>query len=111
MAQKVVVTLTDDLDGTEAAETVAFGLDGQAYEIDLSEANATALRDALAPYVASARRSGLRITKGTSGKAVPSQRKSAEAKTVRAWAKENGHDVPDRGRIPASVVEAYEAAN
>ena len=105
MAQKVHITLEDDLDGGDASETVAFGLDGRSYEIDLNDKNAKALRDALARYVAAARRSGGR----TSG----AKRRSASsnAREIRDWARSNGHKVPDRGRIPASVREAYEAAH
>ncbi len=107
MAQKVHIVLEDDLDGSEASETVTFGLDGKTYEIDLNEKNAAKLRDALAQYVAAAR-----STSGRRG-----GRKSAatnlgpSAREVRDWARSNGYDVPDRGRIPADVRAAFDAAN
>ena len=112
MAQKVQIILEDDLDGGEADETVSFALDGTSYEIDLNEANATKLREAMATYVGHARKvTGTRgrrtggTTARTAGGSGPS------AKEVREWARENGHDVPDRGRIPAEVREAYDAAH
>jgi hypothetical protein len=106
MAQKVHITLEDDLDGGDASETVAFGLDGRSYEIDLNNKNAKALRDALATYVAVARRAG--------GRAGGSKRRTqvgTSAREIRDWARSNGHKVPDRGRIPSDVREAFEAAH
>jgi hypothetical protein len=106
MAQKVHITLEDDLDGGEAAETVAFGLDGRSYEIDLNARNAKALRDALAKYVAAARRAG--------GRTAGARRRTqvgASAREIRDWARSNGRQVPDRGRIPSEVREAFEAAH
>lgn len=108
MVQKVSYVLIDDIDGGEAAESVTFGLDGVTYEIDLSAENAAKLRDALAEWIGSARRSSGRRTAGTSK---PRGRSSSDAATVRAWAAENGHTVSPRGRIPAEVRAAYEAAN
>jgi hypothetical protein len=105
MAQKVHITLEDDLDGGDAAETVAFGLDGRSYEIDLNDKNAKALRDALAKYVAAARRSG------RGGKARSRTQLGTSAREVRDWARSNGYKVPDRGRIPSEVREAFEAAH
>jgi hypothetical protein len=108
MAQKVNIVLVDDLDGSEANETVSFGLDGTTYEIDLSEKNAGGLREALAPYVAGARKTagGRRGRKGsTTSNLGPSPR------LVRDWARSNGYEVSDRGRVPADVIAAYEAAN
>lgn len=114
MAQRINVQLVDDIDGTDAVETVSFALDGQHYEIDLSEANAAKVRDALAPYVAHGRRvsSGRRGRSGAgrSGGATRSGTGPSAAE-VRAWAKENGLDVPDRGRVSAEVREAYDAAH
>jgi Lsr2 len=106
MAQKVHITLEDDLDGGDANETVAFGLDGRSYEIDLNNKNAKALRDALATYVAAARRAGGR-TAGVRRRGVA----GSNAREIREWARSNGHQVPDRGRIPSGVREAYEAAH
>lgn len=110
MAQKVQIILEDDLDGGEADETVSFALDGTSYEIDLNDANAQKLRDALATYVGHARKvTGARGRRSTSGRATTGSGPSA--KDVREWARENGHDVPDRGRIPAEVRDAYDAAH
>jgi nucleoid-associated protein Lsr2 len=106
MAQKVHITLEDDLDGGDAAETVAFGLDGRTYEIDLNAKNAKALRDALAKYVAAARRAG-----GRSSSAKRRTQVGTSAREIRDWARSNGQKVPDRGRIPSGVREAFEAAH
>ena len=105
MAQRVQIILEDDYDGGEADETVAFGLDGSDYEIDLSSDNATKLRDALAPWVANARKTGGRRAR-RSGR-VTAGPGSAE---IRAWAQENGMPVSARGRVPAEIREAYATA-
>ena len=107
MAQKVHITLEDDLDGGDATETVSFGLDGRSYEIDLNDKNAKALRDALSKYVAAARRSGGR----SGGGAKRRTQVGTSAREIRDWARSNGHKVPDRGRIPSEVREAFEAAH
>ncbi|MEU9338097.1 Lsr2 family protein [Streptomyces sp. NPDC048290] len=104
MAQKVVVTLFDDIDGSEAAETIAFGLDGKSYEIDLNEANAKKLRKALAPYVDAGRK------RSKSGRAFKQTEVAPDPAAVRAWAQANKMDVPARGRIPKKVYEAFAAA-
>ncbi|MGW0002371.1 histone-like nucleoid-structuring protein Lsr2 [Nocardia grenadensis] len=106
MARRVVVTMVDDLDGESvAAETVSFGVDGLLYEIDLSEENAREFRAALDKWVPFARRVGKqRRAKGQ----VPDRPQSA--KTVREWARRNGHEIPDRGRIPGAVLAAYQRA-
>ena len=114
MAQRVNVVLVDDIDGTEAAETVSFGLDGVQYDIDLSEENADRLRELLAPYVGHARRAGGRRRSGAgAGRSGGGAKASggATAAEVRAWARENGYDVPERGRVSAEVREAYDAAH
>jgi hypothetical protein len=106
MAQKVHITLEDDLDGGDATETVAFGLDGRSYEIDLNDKNAKALRGALAKYVAASRRAG--------GRPAAAKRRTqvgTSAREIRDWARSNGRHVPDRGRIPSEVREAFEAAH
>ncbi|MFJ6720665.1 MULTISPECIES: Lsr2 family protein [unclassified Streptomyces] len=105
MAQRVVVTLSDDIDGGEAAETVSFALDGKSYEIDLNPANAKKLRKSLAPYVAAGRR------QARSGKAYRHTSIAPDPAAVRAWARSHDHDVPPRGRIPKRVYEAYNAAH
>jgi hypothetical protein len=113
MAQRVSVVLVDDLDGSEAAETVSFGLDGVQYEIDLSENNADKLREVLAGYIGHARRAGGRRKTGSASSRSTSNGRSggASAADVRAWARENGWDVPERGRVSAEVREAYDAAH
>lgn len=104
MAQKVNIVLVDDIDGSEASETVSFGLDGREYEIDLNEKNAGKLRDAIAPYIGHARKAGGSRRRSRNGSG-PSP---AE---IRAWARDNGYDVPDRGRVSTEVREAYLAAH
>lgn len=114
MAQRVNVVLVDDIDGSDAAETVTFGLDGVQYEIDLSSENADQLREALAPYVGHARRSGGRRRAAGSASRPRSSSASGAGPTaaeIRAWARENGWDVPDRGRVAAEVRDAYNAAH
>ena len=105
MSSKVVVLLEDDVDGGEAAETVEFGLDGTSYAIDLSEANAKKLRDALDGYVSKARKTGggrRRTRTDGAGK--------ADLKAVRAWAASNKIELASRGRISQSVLDKYHAA-
>jgi hypothetical protein len=110
MAQKVLVQLIDDLDGSASDDvtTVQFGLDGVTYEIDLSETNADRLRDLLADYVGSARRTGGRVRRGTR----PGQAGGAnnDAGAIREWAQANGIELAARGRIPAHVAESYREA-
>lgn len=106
MAQKVITLLEDDLDGSEASETVAFGIDGVTYEIDLNEKNAAKLRDALAKYIAAGRKVGKSGTRGRKAAAA-----GATPAEIRAWATSNGHDVPARGRIPVEIRAAFEAAS
>lgn len=106
MVQKTIVQLIDDLDGGTAKESVTFGLDGRAYELDLSAANAAKLRDALASYVGAGRKLGGHV----SGR-VPSQRAevgASDAGAVREWALANGYAIGDRGRIPLEIRAAYE---
>ena len=109
MAQQVQVQLIDDLDGSEAVETVTFALDGVGYELDLSARNAEKLRSALAKYVASARR--VRSTRrGRNGSGRGSKSSAVDLATVREWARANGFDVSDRGRVAGEVLDAYHAA-
>ncbi len=107
MAQRVNIVLVDDIDGSDATETVSFGLDGSSYEIDLNEKLAAKLRDALASYVGHARKVG-GGGRRTRAKAVASAG-GASAKEIRDWARSNGFKVPDRGRIPADVREAFDS--
>jgi Lsr2 len=112
VAQKTLVQLVDDLDGRPITngrgETVRFGLDGKNYDIDLSAKNAAKLRDTLAQYVGAARKvSGRQRRTGGS----PARAEKEQLQAIREWAKSNGHKVSDRGRIAASVMDAYEAAH
>ncbi|MEU6765912.1 Lsr2 family protein [Streptomyces sp. NPDC046853] len=111
MAQKTIVTYVDDLDGGEADATVTFGLDGKTYEIDLNEKNAGKLRKALEKYVTAGRKTGGRTSAGTRGRVTTAKSSNQDTAAIRSWAKEQGYDVNDRGRVPASIREAYEKAN
>ncbi|MBT2609898.1 Lsr2 family protein [Streptomyces sp. ISL-87] len=113
MAQKVQVILVDDIDGGEADETMTFGLDGKTFEIDLSSDKAEKLRGLLAPYTKGGRRIGAaRVSSaGSRGKASAKSQDGTDTAVIRAWAKENGFDVNDRGRVPGPVREAYSAAH
>lgn len=104
MAQQVNIVLVDDIDGTPAAETVSFALDGKEYEIDLSAKNAAKLRDAIAPYLGHARKAAGRRRGGRAAS-------GPSPADIRAWARDNGFDVPDRGRVSSEVREAYAAAH
>ena len=109
MAQKIQTLFIDDIDGGEAEGTVRFGLDGAEYEIDLSTQNAEAMRKAMARYVEAARRApGSTRRPGQSGrKASANGLKTTE---VREWARAQGIDVKDRGRVPADLVVKFKAA-
>ncbi len=114
MARKVQVILSDDLDeNLTADETVSFALDGTTYEIDLAEKNAKQLRDTFSRYVSAARKvgRGTRASGGARGRSTGGRMDREQAGAIRDWARKNGHAVSDRGRIPASVVDAYEAAH
>jgi hypothetical protein len=106
MAQKITVELQDDLDGGPADETVRFGVDGAEYEIDPSKKNAAALRRGLAPFIEHSRKAG-RGQRRWGGRTASSRDRSG---SIRAWAHAQGITVSARGRIPASVVEQYQAA-
>jgi len=113
MARRIVHQLVDDINGTVLGigegETVHFSLNNTAYEIDLTTENADAFRAALEPYIAGARRAGTPQPRNGS----PRKRSAASPQTaaIRAWAQENGHQVSERGRIPAAIIEAYRAAH
>src|SRR6476646_8434703 len=115
MARKVQVILSDDLDeNLSADETVSFALDGTNYEIDLSDKNAKEMREALSRYVQAARKVGRasgRASGGGRSRATGGRMDREQAGAIRDWARKNGHAVSARGRIPASVVEAYESAH
>ena len=108
MAQKVHLILVDDLDGSTAVETVAFGLDGTSYEIDLSTENATRLRRELEPYIGAGRAVPARRPKAAA--ATSGHRARHDAAQLRAWARSNGIEVSTRGRVSRALVERYEAA-
>ncbi|WP_109774645.1 histone-like nucleoid-structuring protein Lsr2 [Quadrisphaera granulorum] len=106
MARTMQVVLVDDLDGGPADQTVAFSLDGADYEIDLSAEHAAQLRDAFAVWVGHARRTtttASRPARAASGAGI-------DVAAVRVWARENGHTVNERGRVPAALIQAYRAA-
>ena len=121
MVQQRTVRFVDDLDGSEASGTLTFGLDGRSYEIDLSDKNTNKLRDALAPFIDAARKVGGGRGSGRGrGRAQskppavpekPARSSREETAAIRQWARENGHEVSDRGRIPKSVLAAYKAAS
>ena len=108
MVKQTVITelLLDDLDGSPAERTVSFMFDGISYELELSEKNATALENALKPYMEAGRR-----IRGERGRRSGRSRGRRDLRAIREWATRNGFDVSTRGRIAASVVDAYEAAN
>ena len=112
MAQHFQVRYTDDIDGSdlgETANTLSFAFEGKEYSIDLSDDNAEAFRQTIAPYIEAGHRvasAKAKAARKTTGKTPP-----ADTKAIREWARENGYDVSDRGRIPADVMDAYAAAN
>jgi hypothetical protein len=106
MAQRVTIALEDDLDGGPADQTVRFAFGGADYEIDLSKKNAAAFRKKLAPFVEHARKAG-RAQPRRAARTAASRQRSGD---IRVWAKDHGIAVSERGRIPASVVEQYQAA-
>jgi hypothetical protein len=112
MAEQIVISLVDDLDGSEAEETVDFALDGVTYQIDLSEENAGELREALAVYVEHGRRSGGRRravgrSSSTGGRTASADRELNQE--IRVWARNNGFEISERGRIPTEVIDAFNA--
>ena len=109
MAQITHVKLVDDVDGGEAAESLAFSLDGKSYEIDLSDKHAAALRDAFAPFISSARRAGTGTSVATRQRmSMRAGRSRADTAAIREWASANGLVVSARGRISSIVLETYE---
>jgi hypothetical protein len=108
MARSIAVEVSDDLDGSPGAETVAFSLDGVSYEVDLGQPNRARLADALAPFIAS----GRRVRNGARRRAAsPTGAFRVDRAAVRAWAPEAGLAVSERGRISAEVMSKYEAAH
>lgn len=111
MATQTTVTLVDDLDGGEADEQVQFTVDGKAYEIDLSSSNSKKLRDALAPFVAAARRAGGRRRGAAAGPVARATTDREQNQAIRDWAQKEGLKISERGRIPSSVLDAFAAAH
>ncbi len=111
MARKVLVRLVDDLDGlpSEGVATVTFSLDGVDYQIDLNESNASKLRDGLTEFVGAARRTGGRIKRGA-GATARTAGHANDGPAIREWAREQGHQLAERGRIPSHIVDAFRAA-
>jgi hypothetical protein len=113
MAQRVHVEMVDDLDGTDASQTVPFSLDGVQYEIDLSEDNASALRDELARYVGAARRIGGRKVRLATGQSLSGSSSSStdreRNRQIREWAQANGYEVAERGRLSSEIIAGFEA--
>jgi hypothetical protein len=112
MAQQTIVQLIDDIDGKPAKETVTFSLDGVGYEIDLSAKNADKLRRIFTPYAEKARKTGTRRP-GRSGRRMGarSTHHRDRAAQIRAWARQHGIDVNERGRIPSRIAEAYDSGD
>jgi 7-keto-8-aminopelargonate synthetase-like enzyme len=111
MASKTVVTLLDDIDGKEIGDdggTVTFSFEGVNYQIDLAEKNLSKFRKTMTPYVAAATKVSGQTTSSRRPRRIAA---SSNPKTIREWARSQGYEVSDRGRVPASVVTAYEAAN
>jgi hypothetical protein len=108
MVERRVVELVDDLDGSQADETIRFAVDARDYEIDLSPQNARKLRTALRPYVSAARRTGTHRARPAAAGAPEGAARSDDSQQIRAWARARGLDVSPRGRIPAYLRQAYE---
>lgn len=119
MAQKIMVSLVDDIDGGEAAETVTFAVDGVQYEMDLSTKNGEKFRKAITPFVDKARRVGRAKDSRTATATAHRSRSAAsnggggklDLTKVRAWARENGYQVSERGRVSGEIQKAYQAAH
>ena len=103
MATKVLTTLQDDIDGSDATQTVRFALDGVEYEIDVSDRNANRLRNSLSDFIAHGRKVGGK-------RRTPASSSHVDTKAVRKWAQANGIELNNRGRIPIDVMERYRAA-
>jgi nucleoid-associated protein Lsr2 len=110
VAQKIQTLFIDDLDGTAAEGTISFALDGAEYEIDLNAEHAKELRDALAGYVGAARRAGTAVKRPATRGGRRGPANGVKTTEVREWAKSQGMEVKDRGRIPAELVVKFKAA-
>ena len=113
MAQKITTLFIDDIDGGAAEGTVRFALDGTEYEIDLNAKHSEELRSALGRYVSHARKVGgaSRRAGRAAGRAGRGSGSTVNTTEIRNWARENGYDIKDRGRVPADLVAKYQAAN
>ena len=110
MVQKTIVTLSDDLDGSDATATVRYSVAGSNYEIDLNEAHQDEFREALAPWIAASRKvGGSTSARGRRGRSTSSAGPSPEE--VRTWLRERGHIIGDRGRIPGTLRAEFDAAH
>ena len=114
MAKTVITQITDDLDGSNGAETISFGYRGTTYEIDLGRKNANAFDKMMKPYLDAARkvaaeRSGRRAS--SNGRRGSRSRPANELASIREWARTQGYSVSDRGRISANIMDAYNAAH
>ena len=109
MSQKVQTIFIDDLDGSQADGTVRFGLDGTDYEIDVNAEHGQQLRDALARYINAGRRTGRTVRRAARNGRTP-QSAGLNTTEVREWAKAQGIDVKDRGRVPAELIVKFQAA-
>lgn len=110
MAKQTTVTITDDLDGSANAKEVSFSLNGRSWVIDLSAKNRAALEKALKPYIAKATEQGQRPRRGKATRSSSRPKSRSDLAAIREWAKDNGHQVSDRGRISADIQKAYDAA-
>ena len=111
MATQTTVTITDDLDGSANAKEVSFSLDGRSWVIDLSAKNRAALEKALKPYIAKATEQRGGTPRGKSGRASSRPKSRTDVAAVREWARGNGHQVSDRGRIGQEIRKAFDAAH
>lgn len=110
MAQEFMVRFIDDLDGTDlgdTANTISFAFAGKEYSIDLSDANAEAFQQVITPYI----NAGHRVTGARAKSSRPRSRSTSDTKAIREWARANGYEVSDRGRIPTDLLDAYTASN
>ncbi len=111
MATRRISQLIDDIDGNiipeDTGKSISFSIDGRGYEIDLSDRNADRFFSAIEPYVAAARRTSTT----TPSRQRPAAKNNVDLAAVRAWARENGHNVSDRGRVPQSIIESYSAVS
>lgn len=108
MSREIITILKDDIDGSEATETIEFTFAGIAYSIDLSTSNADKFRKDVAKYIDNATRTGGRAARGTGA---GRSKSSEDLDAIRLWARANGHEVGDRGRIKQDIKDAYYAAN